>query len=64
VVKNGQIILLGTVASKADSDLANMQCNAVPNAFKVFNLLRVDASPPKKPRPPEAANRRSGPPEG
>jgi hyperosmotically inducible periplasmic protein len=48
VVKNGQIILLGTVASKADSDLANIQCNSVPNAFKVFNLLRIDDSGEKK----------------
>lgn len=47
VVKNGQIILLGTVASKGDSDLAYMQCNMVRNAFKVFNLLRV-ANPPDK----------------
>ena len=48
VVKNGQIILLGTVASKGDSDIANIQCNSVRNAFKVFNLLRVDSSPKKK----------------
>jgi hypothetical protein len=39
VVKNGKIILLGRVATKADSDIANIQCNAVPNAFHVFNLL-------------------------
>jgi hyperosmotically inducible periplasmic protein len=42
VVKNGQIILLGTVATKSDSDVAFIQCNSVPGAFKVFNLLRVD----------------------
>ena len=48
VVKNGQIILLGTVTSKMDYDLANIQCNSVPNAFKVFNLLRVQGSQPKK----------------
>jgi hyperosmotically inducible periplasmic protein len=47
VVKNGQVTLLGTVSSKADSDLAYMQANSVPNAFKVFNLLRV-ATPAKK----------------
>ena len=46
IVKNGNIILLGTVASQADSDIANIQCNAVPMAFQVFNLLRVN--PPKK----------------
>jgi len=47
VVKNGNIILLGSVASKADSDIANIQCNSVPFAFHVFNLLRVQ-EPAKK----------------
>jgi len=47
VVKNGQIILLGTVARKADSDLAFIQCNSVPGAFKVFNMLRVQSSQTK-----------------
>jgi hyperosmotically inducible periplasmic protein len=41
IVKRGQIILLGTVASKADSDMAFIQCNTVSGAFKVFNLLQV-----------------------
>jgi len=41
VVKNGRIILVGTVATKADSDLAFIQCNSVHGAFKVFNMLRV-----------------------
>lgn len=41
IVKDGVIILLGAVATKADSDLAYMQCNGVPGAFKVVNLLRV-----------------------
>jgi osmotically-inducible protein OsmY len=41
IVKNGDIILLGSVTSKADSDLANIQANSVPNAFKVFNMLKV-----------------------
>jgi hyperosmotically inducible periplasmic protein len=48
VVKNGQIILLGTVASKGDSDIANIRCNQVRGAFKVFNLLRVGEKPEKK----------------
>ena len=48
VVKNGKIILLGRVATKADSDIANIQCNAVPNAFHVFNLLKVAPSEDKK----------------
>ena len=41
VVKNGDIILLGVVSTKADSDLANIQCNSVPGAFQVFNMLKV-----------------------
>lgn len=48
VVKNGQVILLGTVASKADSDVAYMQANAVPSVFKVFNMLRVGEPEKKK----------------
>jgi len=47
VVKNGQIILLGTVSTKADSDIAFIQCNSVSGAFKVFNLLRVQGSEKK-----------------
>lgn len=47
VVKNGDIILLGVVSSKADSDIANIQCNSVPNAFHVFNLLKVEGSAKK-----------------
>jgi hyperosmotically inducible protein len=46
VVKNGDIILLGVVSTKADSDIANIQCNSVPGAFHVFNLLKVE--PAKK----------------
>ncbi len=47
IVKNGSIILLGVVATKADSDIANIQCNSVRNAFHVFNLLRVQNEPSK-----------------
>jgi osmotically-inducible protein OsmY len=47
VVKNGQIILLGSVATKADSDVAFIQCNSVSGAFKVFNMLRVQGSEKK-----------------
>jgi osmotically-inducible protein OsmY len=47
VVKNGNVILLGQVSSKADSDIAFMQANSVPGAFKIFNMLRV-SSPGKK----------------
>jgi len=48
VVKNGNIILLGNVASKADSDIANIQANSVPLAFHVFNLLRIQEPAAKK----------------
>jgi hypothetical protein len=47
VVKNGNIILLGTVATKQDSDIAGIQCNTVPLAFHVFNMLRVEPSADK-----------------
>ena len=42
IVKNGDIILLGVVSTKADVDLANIQCNSVPGSFQVFNMLRVE----------------------
>lgn len=48
VVKNGQVILLGVVANKTDSDIAFMRANGVPSVFKVFNLLRVEDSSKKK----------------
>jgi osmotically-inducible protein OsmY len=48
IVKNGQVILLGAVASKGDSDIAYIRANAVPSVFKVFNLLRVEDSTKKK----------------
>jgi osmotically-inducible protein OsmY len=47
IVKNGQVILLGTVASKADSEIANIQANSVRGVFKVFNLLRVQSTTKK-----------------
>jgi hypothetical protein len=48
VVKNGNIILLGSVASKQDSDIATIQCNSVPFSFHVFNLLRIQEPEKKK----------------
>jgi osmotically-inducible protein OsmY len=48
VVKNGNIILLGTVRTKEDSDIATIQCNSVSMAFHVFNLLRVETPTEKK----------------
>ncbi len=47
IVKDGQIILLGSVANKADSDVAFIKCNSVSGAFKVFNMLRVQGSEKK-----------------
>jgi len=47
IVKDGQIILLGSVANNADSDVAFIQCNSVSGAFKVFNMLRVQGSEKK-----------------
>jgi len=48
IVKNGDIILLGAVSSKMDSDIATVQCNSVPGAFHVFNLLRIAPADQKK----------------
>jgi hyperosmotically inducible protein len=48
IVKDGAIILLGAVATKTDSDIAYMQCNGVPSAFKVVNLLRVTGTQKEK----------------
>ncbi len=48
IVKNGNIILLGTVRNQRDSDIANIQCRTVPGAFHVFNLLRVAKESKKK----------------
>jgi hyperosmotically inducible periplasmic protein len=44
IVKNGQVVLLGKVASKGDSDIAYMRANSVRGAFRVVNLLRVESS--------------------
>ena len=50
IVKNSQVVLLGVVATQADSDLAYMQANSVRNAFKVVNLLRVEGAQKKQPQ--------------
>jgi osmotically-inducible protein OsmY len=41
IVKDGTIILLGSVATETDSQTAYMQCVGVRSAFKVINMLRV-----------------------
>jgi osmotically-inducible protein OsmY len=47
IVRNGNIILLGVVQNKGDSDIAFMRCNSIPGAFKVFNLLQVESGKDK-----------------
>jgi osmotically-inducible protein OsmY len=47
VVKNSNIILLGSVATQQDFDTATIQCNTVSFVFHVFNLLRVTPPAPK-----------------
>jgi osmotically-inducible protein OsmY len=41
VVKNGDIILVGSVTNQGDKDIANIRLNSVPGVFHVFNLLQV-----------------------
>lgn len=41
IVRNGDIILLGVVSSEGDKNIANIQCNSIPGAFHVFNMLKV-----------------------
>jgi osmotically-inducible protein OsmY len=48
IVKNGNIILLGSVRTQQDSDAATIQAKSVPLAFHVFNLLRVVPPAPKE----------------
>jgi hyperosmotically inducible protein len=47
IVKNGDVILLGTVTSSGDKDIANLRVNSLPGVFHVFNLLRVEGSSQK-----------------
>jgi osmotically-inducible protein OsmY len=47
IVRNGNIILLGSVRTQQDSDAATIQAKSVPLAFHVFNLLRVVPPTPK-----------------
>jgi osmotically-inducible protein OsmY len=44
IVKNGDIILLGSVLNEGDKNIAGIRCNGIPGAFHVFNLLRVQGS--------------------
>lgn len=42
IVKNGNVILVGLVATKEDVNLATIQSNTVRGAFKVFNMLQIE----------------------
>jgi hyperosmotically inducible periplasmic protein len=44
VVKNGNVLLVGIVDNKTDSDRANILANGVPGVFSVKNLLQIDHS--------------------
>jgi osmotically-inducible protein OsmY len=48
IVKNGDVILLGTVTRSGDKDIAGIRLNSVPGVFHVFNLLRVESGEQKK----------------
>ncbi len=42
IVKGGNVLLVGIVDNKSDSDRANLLANGVPGSFSVKNLLEVD----------------------
>ena len=42
IVKNGNVTLVGVVASEMDKNLANIAANGVPGVFSVTNKLRVE----------------------
>jgi hyperosmotically inducible periplasmic protein len=44
IVKNGNVTLKGVVANKADSNMANIRANGVPNVFSVKNELQIENS--------------------
>lgn len=48
IVNNGRLTLKGVVATKADSDLANIRANGVSGLFEVKNELRIESSGKKK----------------
>jgi osmotically-inducible protein OsmY len=60
IVKNGNVILLGNVIRKADSDIAFIQVNALPGVFKVFNLLQVRGEEKKSATVPASVGSRAG----
>jgi hyperosmotically inducible protein len=42
IIRNGRLTLKGVVASKGDSDIANIKARGVPGLFEVKNELRVE----------------------
>ena len=48
IVKNGNVTLFGVVNNKSDADIATMQANSAPGAFKVDNQLVIAGAPPKR----------------
>jgi len=42
IVKNGHVTLKGVVSSQADSNLANIRVNGVPDVFSVTNKLTIN----------------------
>lgn len=42
IVKNGRVTLKGVVATKGDSNLANIKANGVPGVFGVTNKLQIE----------------------
>lgn len=43
IVKNGNLILEGVVASETDKNIAGMEASSVPGVFSVTNNLRVES---------------------
>ena len=43
---NGEVTLVGVVATETDKNIAGMMANGVPGVFKVTNSLRVEKETP------------------
>jgi osmotically-inducible protein OsmY len=48
IVKNGNVILYGVVASQSDAAIAGMQANSAPGAFGITNNIVVEGAPRKE----------------
>lgn len=44
IVKNGNVTLVGVVATESESNVATIQANSVPGVFSVTNKVRVEQS--------------------